>query len=86
LYASGPPGIGKTALLSSVLGEFVRKAEEKEVGEDVKVCMRNCSTVGTGETAWERLGTGLEMEWKQGGGSKLKGKELFEEGLKDGKK
>jgi len=68
------------------LGEFVNKVEEKEIGEEVRVCMRNCSTVGTGETAWERLGSGLGMDWKQNGTSKLKGKELFEEGLKDGKK
>ncbi|GAA5885616.1 hypothetical protein JCM16303_001484 [Sporobolomyces ruberrimus] len=87
LYASGPPGIGKTALLNSVLGEFVNKVEGKELGEEVRVCMRNCSTVGLGETAWERLGTGLGMDWKfNGGATKHKGKELFEQGLRDGKK
>ncbi|GAA5906931.1 uncharacterized protein JCM6883_005736 [Sporobolomyces salmoneus] len=87
LYASGPPGIGKTALLSSVLKEFVEKVDGEE--EKVRVCMRNCSTVGTGENAWERLGTGLGMEWKSmnnAEGIKLKGRELFEQGLKDGKK
>ncbi|GAA6006196.1 hypothetical protein JCM11491_002067 [Sporobolomyces phaffii] len=88
LYASGPPGIGKTALLSSVLGDFVSKVEAKgSAGDQVRVCMRNCSTVGTGETAWEGLGTGLGMDWnKVGRGVKLKGKEAFEQGLKDGKK
>lgn len=64
--------------------------ERKNVGggeEEIKVCMKNCSTVGTGEAAWERLGTGLGMDWKNlGDGIKLKGKETFEQGLKDGKK
>ncbi|GAA5960235.1 hypothetical protein JCM3765_002513 [Sporobolomyces pararoseus] len=94
LYASGPPGIGKTALLSSVLGDFVKKVEEKglgiEGGEEIRVCMRNCSTAGTGESAWETIGTGLGMDWKTNGisaeGVKLKGREAFEQGLKDGKK
>ncbi|GAA5833808.1 hypothetical protein JCM3766R1_000105 [Sporobolomyces carnicolor] len=92
LYASGPPGIGKTALLSSVLSRFVDEVRERGQEDEIKVCMRNCSTVGMGDDAWERLGTGLGMDWsakcvtEEGGQVKLKGNEAFEQGLKDGKK
>ncbi|GAA5939487.1 uncharacterized protein JCM15063_006195 [Sporobolomyces koalae] len=82
LYASGPPGIGKTALLSAVLDNFENQVAQKNLGGTVRISMRNCSTVVTGETAWERLAAGLGIDWND---RTLKGKEMFEQGLKDGK-
>ncbi|GAA5840140.1 hypothetical protein JCM11251_000614 [Rhodosporidiobolus azoricus] len=87
MYVSGPPGIGKTALLASVINAFEAQVEEKELGGDVKVWMENCATVSSAgvEGAWERLAKGLGIE-DVGDGAKRKGKERFEEGLKDGRK
>ncbi|GAA6062535.1 hypothetical protein JCM10212_004301 [Sporobolomyces blumeae] len=84
LYASGPPGIGKTALLASVLGDFTRNVADRHLSDDVKVCMRNCSTVGSGDTAWERLAEGLGIGSPRD--RNLKPKERFEQGLRDGRK
>lgn len=59
LYISGPPGIGKTAALLSVLGDF-----KPRVHGEVRVHMENCSSlgsVGLGANVWERLGVGLGL-------------------------
>ncbi|GAA5936116.1 hypothetical protein JCM1841_007057 [Sporobolomyces salmonicolor] len=84
MYVSGQPGIGKTALISSLLAEFGRNVGERDLVDEVRFCMENCSTVGAGEAAWERLGRALGIEMERRG--KLKAKEVFEAGLKDGKK
>ncbi|GAA5908475.1 hypothetical protein JCM6882_001276 [Rhodosporidiobolus microsporus] len=89
MYISGPPGIGKTALLLSVLADFNAQVQERELGEEVCVAMENCAAIGGAgaEGAWDRLGRGLGMRVeKESGGRKLKGKERFEEGLRDGRK
>jgi Cdc6-like AAA superfamily ATPase len=88
MYVSGPPGIGKTALLCSVIDELKQQVEERTLGEEVKVHMENCATVSAGgaqEGAWERLARGLGIEEKEGM-ERMKGKERFEEGIKDGRK
>ncbi|GAA6031463.1 hypothetical protein JCM8097_006469 [Rhodosporidiobolus ruineniae] len=88
MYVSGPPGIGKTALLSSVLSSFVAQISERDLEGAVKVHMENCATVAAGgatEAAWERLARGLGIE-EQSGGEKMKARERFEEGIKDGRK
>ncbi|GAA5905510.1 hypothetical protein JCM5296_000379 [Sporobolomyces johnsonii] len=84
MYVSGQPGIGKTALISSLLAEFGRNVGERDLVDEVKFCMENCSTVGAGEAAWDRLGRALGIEMERRG--KLKAKEVFEAGLKDGRK
>ncbi|GAA5870117.1 hypothetical protein JCM1840_003588 [Sporobolomyces johnsonii] len=83
MYVSGQPGIGKTALISSLLAEFGRNVGERDLVDEVKFCMENCSTVGAGEAAWDRLGRALGIEMERRG--KLKAKEVFEAGLKDGR-
>ncbi|GAA5973468.1 hypothetical protein JCM11641_006477 [Rhodosporidiobolus odoratus] len=86
MYVSGPPGIGKTALLSSVLGEFEKMVEEGKLAGEVVLHMENCASVasGGGEGAWERLARGLGMDVEEKG--RMKGREVFEEGLKDGRR
>ncbi|BGP18406.1 AAA ATPase [Rhodosporidiobolus nylandii] len=85
MYVSGPPGIGKTALLSSVIEGFVEQVGERNLDEEVKVHMENCATVaaGGGEGAWDRLCAGLGISMEEKGNRK--GKEVFEEGLNDGR-
>lgn len=85
LYVSGPPGIGKTALLSSVIGDFARAVDDGGHGEHITVHMENCSSMGSvalEASMWDRLCKGLDI----GGTPKLKGKERFEAGLNSGRK
>ncbi|GAA6010637.1 hypothetical protein JCM10207_007777 [Rhodosporidiobolus poonsookiae] len=85
MYVSGPPGIGKTALLLSVLGEFERHVQEKDLEGEVRVHMENCASVGAAgsDGAWGRLAKGLGVECEK---RRRNAKEAFEEGLKDGRK
>lgn len=88
MYVSGPPGIGKTALLASVIDELKQQVEERELGRQVRVHMENCATVSAGgaqDGAWDRLAKGLGIEVSEGM-ERMKGKERFEEGIKDGRK
>ncbi|GAA5856939.1 hypothetical protein JCM8547_008476 [Rhodosporidiobolus lusitaniae] len=87
MYVSGPPGIGKTALLNVVVDELKANIGERELGEEVKVHMENCATIGAGgaEGAWERLAKGLRLKVEEGM-EKMKGREKFEMGIKDGRK
>ncbi|GAA5985970.1 hypothetical protein JCM10908_006354 [Rhodotorula pacifica] len=91
MYVSGPPGIGKTALLSSVLGDFGRNVDERDLRGEICVLMENCATIAAGglggEKAWERLAAGLQMPLDDSeGGRTLSAKQRFEEGLQDGRK
>lgn len=86
LYISGPPGLGKTALLSSVLTSFGSLIDEEGLENSVRVYMTNCSSlgsVGIERGIWERLGQGLGLDIKAGKG----GREDFERALRcdDGK-
>lgn len=84
LYVSGPPGIGKTALLSSVLADFVQAVDDSDQASDVAVHMENCSSIGSvalEASMWDRLCKGLDMPL-----GKLKGRERFEAGLNSGRK
>lgn len=84
LYVSGPPGLGKTALLNSVLGEFQSLVSEEDLGKEVKVHMENCSSlgsIGVQKGIWERLGRGLGMKI-----GSMQGQAGFENGLKNGGK
>ncbi|GAA5942812.1 hypothetical protein JCM3775_001511 [Rhodotorula graminis] len=89
MYVSGPPGIGKTALVGAVVDELRARIDERELGGEVRLAMENCATIaagGTGgERAWTRLGAALGVDMEDGEAA-LKAKERFEEGLKDGRK
>lgn len=97
LYISGPPGLGKTALLSSLLLDFSerislaeqpvtpskksKKGKGKEKEVEVRVVMENCSSFGS---------VGIEVElWERLGkglgiwNSKSKGKAGFVEALEE---
>ncbi|GAA5846923.1 hypothetical protein JCM9279_006951 [Rhodotorula babjevae] len=90
MYVSGPPGIGKTALVGAVVDELRTRIGERELGGEVRVAMENCATIAAGgagaggERAWMRLGAALGVEMADG--EALKAKARFEEGLKDGRK
>jgi len=90
MYVSGPPGIGKTALVGAVVDELRTRIGERELGGEVRVAMENCATIAAGgagaggERAWTRLGAALGVDMEDG--EALKAKERFEEGLKDGRK
>ncbi|GAA5901797.1 hypothetical protein JCM8208_003591 [Rhodotorula glutinis] len=90
MYVSGPPGIGKTALIGAVVDELRQRIDERGLGGEVRVAMENCATIaaggaGTGgERAWTRLGAVLGVNMEDG--EALKAKERFEEGLRDGRK
>lgn len=87
MYVSGPPGIGKTALLSSTVSAFRALVAERELEGDVSLLVENCATIAGGGSVWERLGRGLGMEMDLGGEkSARRAKEAFEEGLQDGRK
>ncbi|KAK4336505.1 P-loop containing nucleoside triphosphate hydrolase protein, partial [Rhodotorula toruloides] len=87
MYVSGPPGIGKTALLSSTIAAFRELVKERRCEEEVSVLVENCATIAETGSVWERLGRGLGMEMDMGGErSARRAKEAFEEGLKDGRK
>ncbi|GAA5970950.1 hypothetical protein JCM8115_005508 [Rhodotorula mucilaginosa] len=91
MYVSGPPGIGKTALLSCVLGDFGRQLDERDLRGEVCVLMENCATIAAGglggDQAWSRLAKGLQIDLD---GSEadlaLSLKQRFERGLQDGRK
>lgn len=53
LYVSGPPGIGKTALVAQVLNAFVR-----ESNCDANLVMENCAS--SGKDIWNVLSERLE--------------------------
>ncbi|BGP57019.1 AAA ATPase [Rhodotorula sphaerocarpa] len=59
MYVSGPPGIGKTALLSSVLSDFTRQVDERDLRDEIPILMENCATLAAGglggDKAWEKL-------------------------------
>ncbi|KAK4701403.1 hypothetical protein P7C70_g4824, partial [Phenoliferia sp. Uapishka_3] len=85
LYVSGPPGIGKTALLSSVLADFSRAIRSNPAAHNVVVLMENCSSMGSVSleaAMWERLCRGLDIPVV----GKLSGRERFEAGLTSGRK
>lgn len=88
MYVSGPPGIGKTALVGAMVDEMRERVRERELGDEVRVAMENCATIAAGGTggdlAWRRLGDALGVEMD--GDNSLKAKERFEEGLRDGRK
>ncbi|BGO93533.1 hypothetical protein NBRC10512_000731 [Rhodotorula toruloides] len=87
MYVSGPPGIGKTALLASTIAAFRRLVEDRECEEEVGVLVENCATIAGQGSVWERLGRGLGMDMDLGSErSARRAKEAFEEGLKDGRK
>ncbi|BGP33982.1 AAA ATPase [Rhodotorula toruloides] len=87
MYVSGPPGIGKTALLSSTFAAFRELVKERECEEEVGVLVENCATIAGTGSVWERLGRGLGMEMDLGAErSARRAKEAFEDGLKDGRK
>lgn len=78
LYISGPPGIGKTASLTTILSNFVSEQAE----EDVRVHMENCSSIGSvgmENSMWNRFGVGLGL-WHRA--SAKQGREEFENGLR----
>jgi len=90
LYVSGPPGIGKTALLSSVLRDFSAKLAEQGMEDEVKVHMENCSSLGStgmASSVWERLGNGLGINMALGKGkARITGRQAFVNGLTAGGK
>ncbi|ORY54601.1 hypothetical protein BCR35DRAFT_355874 [Leucosporidium creatinivorum] len=90
LYVSGPPGIGKTALLSSVLRDFSAKVAEQGMEDEVKVHMENCSSLGStgmASSVWERLGNGLGINMALGKGkARITGRQAFTNGLAGGGK
>lgn len=78
LYISGPPGIGKTASLVTVLSTFTQEQDE-----EVKVHMENCSSIGSigMETSmWNRFGVGLKL-WSSKMSGK-RGREDFDNGMR----
>lgn len=91
MYVSGPPGIGKTALLSCVLGDFGRQLEERDLCGEVCVLMENCATIAAGglggDQAWNRLAKGLQIDLDGSEADQALGLKLrFERGLQDGRK
>ncbi|BGP26366.1 cell division control protein Cdc6 [Rhodotorula toruloides] len=87
MYVSGPPGIGKTALLSSIIKAFRELVEERRMEGEVGVLVENCTTIAGQGSVWERLGRGLGMKMYLGGErSTRRAKEAFEDGLRDGRK
>ncbi|SCV71519.1 BQ2448_3107 [Microbotryum intermedium] len=86
LYVSGPPGIGKTALLSAVVNEFSALIEERDLEDEIKVHMQTCQTSGaTQNSVWDRLGRGLGLDMSLGTGHpKITSKQAFERGLAQG--
>lgn len=64
MYIAGPPGTGKTALLS--------RLADQQRDEGVTVGVVNCFTAGGGgaKAVWERVGEELfgEKGWKKGAG------------------
>lgn len=92
MYVSGPPGIGKTALLSSVLGDFERQLDERDLRSEICVSMENCATLAAGglggDKAWDRLAAGLQIDIDEtaSGQAALTPKQRFEAGLQDGRR
>lgn len=91
MYVSGPPGIGKTALISSVIERFRAQVSERGLESEVCVAMENCAAIAAGsagEKAWDRLAEALsvEMETEDEEARTLKPRERFERGLQDGRK
>ncbi|GAA6003435.1 uncharacterized protein JCM10292_001587 [Rhodotorula paludigena] len=91
MYVSGPPGIGKTALISSVIGRFRAQVSERGLGSEVCVATENCAAIAAGsvgDKAWDRLAEalGVEMETEDEEARALKPRERFERGLQDGRK
>lgn len=87
MYVSGPPGIGKTALLSSTIAAFRELVKERRCEDEICVLVENCATIAGSGSVWERLGRGSGMEIDLGGERNARrAKEAFEEGLKDGRK
>lgn len=90
LYVSGPPGIGKTALVSSVLHEFRQRLHERSLTASVAAHIENCSSLALvdngGSSVWERLGFGLGMDMSLGSGkTKRTARQAFEAALQDGR-
>ncbi|GAA5863692.1 hypothetical protein JCM3774_001216 [Rhodotorula dairenensis] len=93
MYVSGPPGIGKTALLSSVLGDFERQLDERDLRSEICVSMENCATIAAGglglggDKAWDRLAAGLQIDISGTANAQtvLTPKQRFENGLQDGR-
>ncbi|SCZ89210.1 BZ3500_MvSof-1268-A1-R1_Chr1-1g01031 [Microbotryum saponariae] len=86
LYVSGPPGIGKTALLSAVVNEFSALVEQQDLEDEISVHMQTCQTSGaTQSSIWDRLGRGLGLDMSLGTGhAKFTSKQAFERGLARG--
>lgn len=91
MYVSGPPGIGKTALLSSVLSDFTRQVDEWDLRDEIPILMENCATLAAGglggDKAWEKLTASFGLRPNESGGlQNLTARQRFERGLQDGRK
>ncbi|BGP42158.1 AAA ATPase [Rhodotorula kratochvilovae] len=88
MYVSGPPGIGKTALIGAIVQQLRERVHERDLKGEVCVAMENCAAIAaggvSGDKAWERLGAALGVDID--GDAAMKAKERFEQGLKDGRK
>ncbi|GAA6046917.1 hypothetical protein JCM3770_003429 [Rhodotorula araucariae] len=89
MYVSGPPGIGKTALIGAVVEQLRDHVHERQLETEVSVAMENCAAIAAGGVgggkAWERLGLALGVDMDSGDDA-MTTKERFEAGLKDGRK
>jgi cell division control protein 6 len=72
MFISGPPGTGKTALVTRI----VRELATDHPG-DVRVISINCMALKTLDTLWERMIDELDLDLFQGG-KKTKGREAVQ--------
>ncbi|KAI5476264.1 cell division control protein Cdc6 [Pseudohyphozyma bogoriensis] len=84
LYVAGPPGIGKTALLTSVVADFKQRIVESGQDDEIRVVVQNCPSLGSTsfqDSFWQRLGAGLGFVDEGAAKGKVSAKEAFEAGL-----